>query len=101
MVAAQGTILDRIDFNLEQTNVFLASAHEELVKVHYPIYAGKCFTRHSKSAYFHRCFADHRYDHVYISFFQIITKIAEIKFIGRCLVRMTDFQKKVLPSESI
>jgi syntaxin 16 len=33
MVIDQGTILDRIDYNIEQTQVYVQDAHEELVKV--------------------------------------------------------------------
>lgn len=33
MVIDQGTILDRIDYNIEQTAVHVEAAHEELVKV--------------------------------------------------------------------
>jgi syntaxin 16 len=33
MVIDQGTILDRIDYNMEQTNVNLEQGHEELKKV--------------------------------------------------------------------
>lgn len=32
MVIDQGTVLDRIDYNIEQTNVSLSSAHQELMK---------------------------------------------------------------------
>ncbi|KAH6567290.1 hypothetical protein BASA50_002656 [Batrachochytrium salamandrivorans] len=33
MVIDQGTVLDRIDYNVEQTNVHLEDAHKELIKV--------------------------------------------------------------------
>lgn len=33
MVIDQGTILDRIDYNIEQTNIHLEDGHKELVKV--------------------------------------------------------------------
>lgn len=33
MVIDQGTILDRIDYNIEQTSVYVQDAHAELVKV--------------------------------------------------------------------
>ena len=33
MVIDQGTILDRIDYNIEMTNVALEDAHKELLKV--------------------------------------------------------------------
>ena len=33
MVIDQGTILDRIDYNIEQTNLNLEAGHEELKKV--------------------------------------------------------------------
>lgn len=35
MVIDQGTILDRIDYNIEQTNIHLESGHKELEKVVY------------------------------------------------------------------
>ena len=35
MVIDQGTILDRIDYNLEQTNITLEDAHKELINACY------------------------------------------------------------------
>lgn len=33
MVIDQGTVLDRIDYNIEQTNVHMEEAHKQLVQV--------------------------------------------------------------------
>ncbi|KAI9008240.1 t-SNARE [Gaertneriomyces semiglobifer] len=35
MVIDQGTVLDRIDYNIEQTNIHMQDAHRELTKVEY------------------------------------------------------------------